>query len=78
MPMPMPKYQLEKEKKRKKKKNFGQPIIAGIEDGISHGFSRSYGHRLKSTRHPVRSAISKLQIARLVLEWVTIWEPLVL
>lgn len=24
-------------------------------------------HRLKKTRHPVRSAISKLQIARLVL-----------
>ncbi|RPB20375.1 hypothetical protein L211DRAFT_525347 [Terfezia boudieri ATCC MYA-4762] len=28
-------------------------------------------HRLKKTRHPVRSAISKLQIARSVLWWVT-------
>ncbi|RPB19787.1 hypothetical protein L211DRAFT_895923 [Terfezia boudieri ATCC MYA-4762] len=35
-------------------------------------------HRLKKTRHPVRSAISKLQIARLVLWWVTTWESLVL
>ena len=35
-------------------------------------------HRLKKTRHPVRSAISKLQIARLVLQWVTMWESLVL
>ena len=34
-------------------------------------------HRLKNTRHPVRSAISKLQIARLVLRWVTTWESLV-
>ena len=41
-------------------------------------YMNSYGHRLKNTRHPVRSAISKLQIARLVLEWVTIWESLVL
>ena len=35
-------------------------------------------HRLKKTRHPVRSAISKLQIARLVLRWVTTRESLVL
>ncbi|RPB28118.1 hypothetical protein L211DRAFT_891961, partial [Terfezia boudieri ATCC MYA-4762] len=35
-------------------------------------------HRLKKTRHPVRSAISKLQIARSVLWWVTTWESLVL
>ena len=37
-----------------------------------------YDHRLKKTRHPVRSAISKLQIARLVLRWVTTRESLVL
>ena len=35
-------------------------------------------HRLKKTRHPVRSAISKLQIARSVLRWVTTREYLVL
>ena len=35
-------------------------------------------HRLKKARHPVRSAISKLQIARLVLQWVTMRESLVL
>ena len=37
-----------------------------------------YDHRLKNTRHPVRSAISKFQIARLVLLWVTTSESLVL
>ena len=35
-------------------------------------------HRLKKARHPVRSAISKLQIARPVLQWVTMRESLVL
>ena len=35
-------------------------------------------HRLKRTRYPVCSAISKLQIARLVLHWVTMRESLVL
>ena len=39
---------------------------------ILFNYHSSYGHRLKNTRHPVRSAISKLQIARLV------WESLVL
>ncbi|RPB22160.1 hypothetical protein L211DRAFT_789294 [Terfezia boudieri ATCC MYA-4762] len=35
-----------------------------------------YDHRLKNSRHPVRSTISKLQIARLVLRWVTTRESL--
>ena len=30
-----------------------------------------YGHRLKKTRHPVRSANVKLQIDLLVVGWVT-------
>ena len=32
---------------------------------------RIYGHRLKKTRHPVRSAKVKLQIDLLVVGWVT-------
>ena len=31
----------------------------------------TYGHRLMSTGHPVRSGIHKHQTGRLVLEWVT-------
>jgi hypothetical protein len=38
----------------------------------------SYGHRTVKTRLPVRSAIFKHCIARLVLWWVTTWESLVL
>ena len=38
----------------------------------------SYGHRIMKTRLPVRSAISKHVIARLVLQWVTMRESLVL
>lgn len=38
----------------------------------------TYDHRLKKMRHPVRSAISKLLIGRLVVEWVTISEYLLL
>ena len=41
-------------------------------------FSPICGHRLKDPRHLVCSAISKLQIARLVLKWATIREYLVL
>lgn len=40
--------------------------------------ANTYDHRLKRTRHPVRSAISKLQIGRLVVKWVTISEYLLL
>ena len=35
-------------------------------------------YRLKRTRHPVCSAISKLQIARSVLRWMSMRESLVL
>src|SRR5258708_30474064 len=42
-------------------------------------FSRktaTYDHRLRSTGHPVRSAIHKPQIGRLVVGWVTTSEYL--
>ena len=38
----------------------------------------SYGHRTMNTRLPVRSAIFKHRIARLVLQWVTMRESRVL
>ena len=38
----------------------------------------TYDHRLMRTGHPVRSAILKHQIGRLVVEWVTISEFLLL
>jgi hypothetical protein len=38
----------------------------------------SYGHRTLKSRLPVRSALVKQCIARLVLWWVTTWESLVL
>jgi hypothetical protein len=38
----------------------------------------SYGHRTLKARLPVRSALVKQCIARLVLWWVTTWESLVL
>jgi hypothetical protein len=38
----------------------------------------TYDHRLKNTGHPVRSAIHKLQIGRLVVGWVTTSEYLLL
>jgi hypothetical protein len=38
----------------------------------------SYGHRTLNARLPVRSALVKQCIARLVLWWVTTWESLVL
>ena len=38
----------------------------------------TYDHRLESTGHPVRSAIHKLQIGRLVVGWVTTSEYLLL
>ena len=38
----------------------------------------SYGHRIMKARLPVRSAIFKHDIARLVLQWVTMRESLVL
>ena len=40
--------------------------------------SSTYDHRLVRTGHPVRSAILKHQIGRLVVEWVTISEYLLL
>ena len=44
-------------------------------------FSReavTYDHRLRRTGHPVRSAIHKPQIGRLVVGWVTTSEYLLL
>jgi len=38
----------------------------------------TYDHRLERTRDPVRSPIFKLKIGRLVVEWVTISEYLLL
>ena len=38
----------------------------------------TYDHRLKRTGHPVRSAIHKLEIGRLVVGWVTTSEYLLL
>ena len=40
--------------------------------------SVTYDHRLKETGHPVRSAIHKLEIGRLVVGWVTTSESLLL
>jgi len=40
--------------------------------------SSTYGHRLKNTRHPVRSAIDKLQIEQLVVGSVTTSESCLL
>lgn len=42
------------------------------------GYFVSYGHRTMNTRLPVRSAIFKHRIARLVLQWVTMRESRVL
>ena len=33
-----------------------------------------FGHRTMKTSHPVRSAVDKHRIVRLVLQWVTMWE----
>jgi hypothetical protein len=38
----------------------------------------TYDHRLRRTGHPVRSAIHKPQIGRLVVGWVTTSEYLLL
>jgi hypothetical protein len=38
----------------------------------------TYDHRLRRIGHPVRSAIHKPQIGRLVVKWVTISEYLLL
>ena len=49
--------------------------------GFISYFSRiaiTYDHRLRSTGHPVRSAIHKPQIGRLVVGWVTTSEYLLL
>lgn len=43
----------------------------------SHLLTTSYGHRTMNTRLPVRSALVKHGIARLVLQWVTMRESLV-
>jgi hypothetical protein len=52
------------------------PSLTYLELKRSH--FTSYGHRTLKTRLPVRSALVKQCIARLVLWWVTTWESLVL
>ena len=47
--------------------NYANAAIAG-----------TYDHRLRRTGHPVRSAIHKPQIGRLVVGWVTTSESLLL
>jgi hypothetical protein len=42
------------------------------------GLSATYDHRLRRIGHPVRSAIHKPQIGRLVVGWVTTSEYLLL
>ena len=41
-------------------------------------WTSTYDHRLRKTGHPVRSAIHKPQIGRLVVGWVTTSESLLL
>jgi hypothetical protein len=43
-----------------------------------NGMAITYDHRLRRTGHPVRSAIHKPQIGRLVVGWVTTSEYLLL
>ena len=37
-------------------------------------WSGVFGHRVMKISHPVRSAVNKHRIDRLVLQWVTMWE----
>jgi hypothetical protein len=46
--------------------------------GLNSEFAVTYDHRLRRTGHPVRSAIHKPQIGRLVVGWVTTSEYLLL
>ena len=45
---------------------------------ILNSIMGTYDHRLERIGHPVRSAIHKLQIGRLVVGWVTTSEYLLL
>jgi len=45
---------------------------------FNNRFDCTYDHRFKRTGHPVRSAIHKLEIGRLVVGWVTTSEYLLL
>jgi hypothetical protein len=45
---------------------------------LDKGKPSTYDHRLRRIGHPVRSAIHKPQIGRLVVKWVTISEYLLL
>ena len=45
---------------------------------IGLGADSTYDHRLRRIGHPVRSAIHKPQIGRLVVGWVTTSESLLL
>jgi hypothetical protein len=56
----------------KKKTISSRPHVKTIQQ------NNSYGHRTLKARLPVRSALVKQCIARLVLWWVTTWESLVL
>jgi hypothetical protein len=52
-------------------------FMHGVIYFIKH-FAVTYDHRLRTTGHPVRSAIHKPQIGRLVVGWVTTSEYLLL
>ena len=56
--------------------SLGRPTIENLKPiaiyiYIFRDISVTYDHRLKTTGHPVRSAIHKLQIDGLVVGWVT-------
>ena len=56
--------------------SLGQPTIENLKPiaiyiYVFRDISVTYDHRLKTTGHPVRSAIHKLQIDGLVVGWVT-------
>jgi hypothetical protein len=62
--------------------DFAHWIALGLVMCLAHyapqWIFNSYGHRTLKARLPVRSALVKQCIARLVLWWVTTWESLVL
>ena len=49
-----------------------------LDINVVNGLTFTYDHRLERIGHPVRSAIHKLQIGRLVVGWVTTSEYLLL
>jgi hypothetical protein len=52
--------------------------LSTLDNNFFPSVSDTYDHRLERTGHPVRSAIHKLEIGRLVVGWVTTSEYLLL